>query len=105
MIATSPATAPVAMPSTLALPCLIHSAIIQPRAAEAVATWVTSIAMPAAPSAATALPALKPNQPTHSIEAPTTVSTVLCGGITLSGYPWRLPTTRAATRAATPALM
>ena len=31
------------------------------------------MARPAAPSAATALPALKPNQPTHSIEAPTTV--------------------------------
>ncbi len=31
---------------------------------------VTAIAMPAVPSAASADPALKPNQPTHSIAAP-----------------------------------
>ena len=46
---------------------------IQPNAAAAVAIWVTSIAMPAVPLAAAAEPALKPNQPTHSIAAPTRV--------------------------------
>ena len=42
---------------------------------------VTSSAMPAVPSAASALPALKPNQPTHSMQAPVTVMVMLCGGI------------------------
>ena len=34
------------------------------------AIWVTVMAMPARPSAATAEPALKPNQPTHSKGGP-----------------------------------
>ena len=50
-------------------------------AAVAVANWVTNMAMPARPSAATAEPALKPNQPTHKRDAPITVSTRLCGAI------------------------
>ena len=73
VIATRPPTAPEAMPSTLGLPWFTHSQIIQPRAADAVATCVTAMAMPAPPSAASWLPALKPNQPTHSMEAPITV--------------------------------
>ena len=72
VIATRPATAPEAAPSTLGLPLTIHSANIQASAAAAVATWVAVIAMPARPLAATAEPALKPNQPTHSSEAPIT---------------------------------
>ena len=36
--------------------------------------------MPACMPAVTAEPALKPNQPTHSSEAPMMVSTTLCGG-------------------------
>src|SRR5271165_6925777 len=72
VIATRPATAPEAAPSTEGLPLAIHSANIQPSAAAAVAIWVTAIAMPARPLAATADPALKPNQPTHSNEAPIT---------------------------------
>src|ERR1051326_3525656 len=72
VIATRPATAPDAAPSTEGLPLAIHSANIQPRAAAAVAICVTVIAMPARPFAATAEPALKPNQPTHSTEAPIT---------------------------------
>ena len=35
--------------------------------------WVTNIAIPASEFAASALPALNPNQPTHSIDAPVTV--------------------------------
>ena len=49
-------------------------------AAVAAATWVTSNAMPALPSAAKALPALKPYQPTHSIAAPAIVKAGLCAG-------------------------
>ena len=72
VIATRPATAPEIAPSTDGLPLAIHSANIQPSAAAAVAICVTVIAMPARPFAATADPALKPNQPTHSSEAPIT---------------------------------
>src|SRR5450631_4514337 len=72
VMATRPATAPDAAPSTEGLPLAIHSANIQPRAAAAVAICVTVIAMPARPFAATAEPALKPNQPTHSNDAPMT---------------------------------
>src|SRR5690242_5532084 len=79
VIATRPATAPETMPSTLGLPLVIHSAVIHDRAAAAVASCVTSMAMPARPLAAVAEPALKPNQPTHSSEAPIMVSTRLCG--------------------------
>ena len=43
---------------------------IHASAAAAVAICVTAMAMPARPSAATAEPALKPNQPTQSSEAP-----------------------------------
>ena len=45
----------------------------------AVAIWVTVIAMPALHPVATAEPALKPNQPTHSSEARIKVRTTLCG--------------------------
>ena len=62
--------APDAMPRTLGLPCEIHSLNIHASAAAAVASWVTAIAMPATPSAASSLPALNPNQPTHSMAAP-----------------------------------
>ena len=66
VMATRPATAPEAMPSTLGLPWTSHSENIQASAAMAVAICVTAMAMPAEPLAATAEPALKPNQPTHS---------------------------------------
>src|SRR5687768_3584437 len=85
VIATRPATAPEAMPSTEGFPCDTHSANIQASAAAAVATCVTSIAIPADCPALTALPALKPNQPTQSIEAPMTVSARLCGGMGVVG--------------------
>ncbi len=71
-MATSPATAPEMMPSTVGLPLTIHSTNIQPSAAAAVAIWVAAMAMPARPLAPTAEPALKPNQPTHSSDAPIT---------------------------------
>src|SRR6201995_2192898 len=72
VIATRPATAPETAPSTEGLPLAIHSANIQPNAAAAVAICVTDIAMPARPLAATAEPALNPNQPTQSSDAPMT---------------------------------
>src|SRR5712672_2069321 len=81
VIATSPATAPEMMPRTLGFPFNAHSTNIQVKAAVAVAIWVTAIAIPAAPLAAVAEPALKPNQPTHKSEAPATLRTRLCGAI------------------------
>src|SRR4051794_41919025 len=79
VIATNPATAPEIAPSTEGLPFVIHSANSQPSAAAAVATWVASIAIPARPFAPTADPALNPNQPTHSSEAPITAKARLYG--------------------------
>jgi len=68
VIATRPATAPVAMPSTAAY--LWRSTPRHPgSAATAVRAVSPTIAMPARPSAATAEPALKPNQPTQSRRA------------------------------------
>ena len=72
-MATRPATAPEMMPSMLGFLCTSHSMNIQASAAVAVAICVTAMAMPAEPLAATAEPALKPNQPTHSSEAPITL--------------------------------
>ena len=62
--------APSSRPSLLrrALPALAAAT-----AAVAVAICVTAMAMPAEPLAPTAEPALKPNQPTHSKEAPITL--------------------------------
>ena len=74
VIATRPATAPEQPPSSEARLRISHSQNIQLIEAAAAPTWVTSIAMPARPSAATAEPALKPNQPTHSSEAPISVN-------------------------------
>src|SRR5690606_29714595 len=81
VIATRPATAPDTRPNALGLPWLAHSKNIQVNAAAAVAICVTSIAMPATPSAPSWEPALKPNQPTQSMPAPTIVMTRLLGFI------------------------
>ena len=97
VIVAKPATAPVLTPSTLGLPWRYHSTNIHVRAAEAAANWVTIIAMAAVEFAATALPALNPNQPTHNIAVPVTVMVRLWGGIATVGYPDRFPSIRAQT--------
>ncbi len=81
VIATRPATAPDAAPSTVGLPRDIHSVNIQPSAAAAAAVLVVMNACAARPLAASALPALNPNQPNHSKAAPITVKGRLCGGM------------------------
>ena len=73
------------MPSTLGLPLAIHSANIQARAAAAAATMVTASPYPHGRWPRTAEPALKPNQPTHSSEAPMRLRTRLCGEIGSDG--------------------
>ncbi len=105
VILPKPATMPVTMPNTLGLPYLIHSKNIQVSEARAALMCVTRMAMPASPLAASALPPLKPNQPTQSMPAPVTVMVRLCGGKGVVGKPWRLPTMMAATSAPTPAVI
>src|SRR5262245_29016724 len=91
VIATRPATAPLAAPNTVGLPRTAHSVSIQDSAAAAVAVFVTTNALVASPFAAIALPALNPNQPNHRRDAPITVNGRLCGGIGSFPYPTRLP--------------
>src|SRR3954468_9687280 len=85
VIATSPATAPEIAPKALGFPLTIHSANIQASDAAAVAKCVATKALVASDPALTALPALNPNQPTHSRHAPITLITRLCGRMDASG--------------------
>src|ERR1700753_4223497 len=105
VIATSPATAPEIAPSALARPFLIHSAALQLIAAAAVAKCVAMNALVASEFDANALPALKPNHPTHRRHAPTKLRVKLCGGIGCLGNPVRRPIYKAQTSAETPELM
>ena len=68
----------------------------------AAASVVVMKACEATPSAATALPALKPYQPTHSMPVPIMVSTRLCGAKFSLPKPLRLPTMSASTSADQP---
>src|SRR5262249_9914259 len=77
VMATSPATEPEIAPSALGLPLRTHSAKIQPTAAAAAAKCVATKALVARLPELSALPALKPNQPTHSRQAPTKLITRL----------------------------
>src|SRR5262245_59368047 len=81
VIATSPATAPDAVPRTVGFPRDHHSAPIQASAAAAAPVFVAAKAFTATPEASRALPALKPNHPNQSSPAPITVSGRLCGGM------------------------
>src|SRR5437762_10097584 len=81
VMTTKPATAPEQKPRTLGLPLTSHSAIGQTKEATAVARVVVVNALAATESAATALPALKPYQPTQSMPVPMKQSTMLCGAM------------------------
>src|SRR5580692_5502069 len=81
VITTNPATAPLQYPSTLALPRKIFSIRAQVSEPTAVARVVAMNAFDEITSAATALPALNPYQPTQSIPVPIIQSTMLWGGI------------------------
>ena len=75
VIATRPATAPEAAPSIVGVPLKIHSAERSRRsAAAAVASSVLMNTSAAKPFASRFEPTLKPNQPTHSSEAPIMVN-------------------------------
>src|SRR3989440_7395756 len=104
VIATRPATAPEDAPTMVGLP-LIHSTMIQPSSAAAVAHWVFTNATAVTPSAVSSDPALNPNQPNHSRPAPSATIGTLCGRKLSFGQPLRLPSTTASANAADPALM
>src|SRR6476661_11245965 len=89
VIATKPATAPEIAPRALGLPLRNHSAATHPMTAVAAAKCVATKALVARLPALSALPALKPNQPTHSKHAPIKLSTTLWGGIGSCGKPTR----------------
>ena len=80
-MATRPATAPDAMPSMEGLPFMIHSTNSQDMVAAAVATIVLTKARAVTPFDSRFDPALNPNQPTHSSEAPIMVMVSEWGGI------------------------
>src|ERR671923_1548898 len=105
VIATRPATAPAAAPSTLGCRLCHQLTVIQVSAAIAVAVLVTTKALVARAPAVTALPALNPNQPNQSRQAPRTVIVASCGSNFPCPKPRRLPRTSAATSAETPELM
>ncbi len=105
VIATRPATAPEDAPTMVGLPLRIHSTMIQPRSAAAVASWVLINAIAAVLSAVSSEPALKPNHPNHSRPAPSATIGTLCGLKFSFGQPTRRPRTIARASAAEPALM
>ena len=69
----------------------MRSVISQPNDAAAVATMVLTKATAVTPLASRLEPALKPNQPTHSSEAPIIVMVSECGGVASLPKPTRLP--------------
>src|SRR5512143_2670808 len=83
VMATSPATAPDAVPKIVGLPFLSHSITAQLRPPAAAAVFVTTNAFTARPFAARALPALNPNHPNHKSAVPRTTNGRLCGEGTL----------------------
>src|SRR5512143_3166197 len=102
VMATNPATAPEARPSTVGFLEWSHSVNIHARAATAVAVFVLIKAAPARPFAANAEPALKPNHPNQRSPAPVTTRVRLLG---MRDFSRLLPRTNAPTRAAIPALI
>ena len=88
---TSPAIAPEAAPSIEGSPLDIHSPKDQASNPQAAATSVLMNAIPVTPLASRFEPALKPNQPTQSKQAPTRVSGSEWGAIASLPKPMRLP--------------
>src|ERR1700686_3652580 len=81
VIATSPAMHPEIAPKALGFPFRSHSAPLHPNTAAAAAKCVATKALVAKLLDASALPALKPNHPTHNKHAPMKLSTTLWAGM------------------------
>src|SRR3989454_6109433 len=103
VMATRPHTAPTAIPTAEGFFFLTQSVSIQLTAAPAAARFVTTSAFTASSFALRALPALKPNHPNHSTEAPRITYGMLFGRLSRRSTPFRRPMTRAAATADTPA--
>ena len=105
LVAITPAAGFVLPGSAVGLPVRAHSTAIHATPPAAAASCVVSMAMPARPFAPSAEPALKPNQPTQSRDAPIMAYVRLNGDMSSVPMPRRLPRTYAQTRPATPELM
>src|SRR6187455_242260 len=79
--ATRPTTMAVAQPTAEGLPVRIRSSSVQTTSVAAGANIVVTNARPAIGLAATALPALKPNQPNQSSPAPRSTVGTLWGNM------------------------
>ena len=79
VIPTKPATRPVQAPTSVGLPTAARSTSIQETTPAPLAQTVLTNASAATPSAAKALPALKPNQPNHRSAAPRAMKGTLWG--------------------------
>src|SRR6476646_9643047 len=104
VIATRPTTIAVAAPTAVGLRDRAASRKVQTSSVAAGASIVVTNASPAIGLAASALPALNPNQPKQRSPAPSSVNGTWWGSSDDDGYSWRLPTTIAATSAAMAAL-
>src|SRR5438309_1932467 len=104
VMATKPTTAPIQNPSTEGFLPLTTSKNIQDKPAAAAAVLVVAKADTDKELAASAEPALKPNQPNQSKPVPISTYGILAGGISfLSICTWRRFKTKAPAKAAQPA--
>ena len=78
-MATRPTTIAVAQPTAVGFRDREASSNVHTTSVAAGASIVAVNAKAAIPLAASALPALKPNQPNHSSPAPSSVNGTLCG--------------------------
>src|SRR5262249_42444886 len=97
VMVANPAIMPEAAPSTLGLPLCHHSTKAQLNAPAAAEKCVAANALVASVPAVNALPALNPNQPTHSNPVPMSESTTLCGISASCPKPERFPSMMAHT--------
>src|SRR5438270_13343051 len=99
--ATKPTTAPMQAPKADGLRPRIQSKNIQPSIAAADAVFVVANAIAAVPLAATAEPALKPNQPNQSMPVPRITNGTFAGeAVSLEMCDFRRPRIRAPASAA-----
>ena len=78
---TAPPSEPLSVMPTSGLPWTNHMEIMAARAAAAGAMVVFTAMRPIVPLPMSVEPALKPNQPNQSMDAPIMVMVRLCGGV------------------------
>src|SRR5688500_10374709 len=105
VIPANPEIAPFIAALTVGFPVLFQLNSIQTSAQVQAPICVASRALAASAPDARALPALKPNHPSHRRVAPIAASGRLWGTIISGPNPFRQPKTKADARAAIPALV